>query len=149
MLIEAIGLGLFVGIIYYSIVGLMPGGLVVPGYMALYLHTPLRIVSTFLAAGITYLLVRYVIEHFVILYGRRRYLAMVMIGFIVKWLSDYLFTYLPLRGVVSTPTEARIIGYVIAGLIANTFYEQGILPTTVSTIITAIVVRLLLILLVF
>jgi poly-gamma-glutamate biosynthesis protein PgsC/CapC len=149
VLIEAIGLGLFVGIIYYSIVGLMPGGLVVPGYMALYLHTPLRIVSTFLAAGITYLLVRYVIEHFVILYGRRRYLAMVMIGFIVKWLSDYLFTYLPLRGVVSTPTEARIIGYVIAGLIANTFYEQGILPTTVSTIITAIVVRLLLILLVF
>lgn len=148
-MIEAIGLGLFVGIIYYSIVGLMPGGLVVPGYMALYLHTPLRIVSTFLAAGITYLLVRYVIEHFVILYGRRRYLAMVMIGFIVKWLSDYLFTYLPLRGVVSTPTEARIIGYVIAGLIANTFYEQGILPTTVSTIITAIVVRLLLILLVF
>ncbi len=149
MLIEAIGLGLFVGIIYYNVVGLMPGGLVVPGYIALYLHSPLRIVSTFFAAGITFLLVRYVLQHFVILYGRRRYLAMVMIGFIVKWLSDHMLTYLPLRGVVPTTAEVRVIGYVIAGLIANTFSEQGVLPTITSTMIAAIIVRLLLILLIF
>ena len=149
MLIEAIGFGLFVGIIYYSVVGLMPGGLIVPGYIALYLHSPLRIVSTFLAAGITFILVKYVVQHFVILYGRRRYLAMVMIGFIVKWLSDQMFIYLPLGEIVPATAEVRVIGYVIAGLIANTFSEQGVLPTITSTMIVAIIVRLLLILLIF
>ena len=40
MLIEAVGIGLFVSILYYALVGLTPGGLVVPGYIALHLPQP-------------------------------------------------------------------------------------------------------------
>ena len=40
MLIEAVGIGLFVSILYYALVGLTPGGLIVPGYIALHLHSP-------------------------------------------------------------------------------------------------------------
>ncbi len=149
MLIEAVGLGLLVGILYYTIVGLLPGGLIVPGYIALYLHSPLRIFSTFASSLVTFYFVRYFIYNFVILYGRRRFLAMVLVGFMVKWLSDQLFIYLPISDYLPGTVEVRVIGYIITGLMANSFAEQGIMPTVYSVLIVSVIVRLLLMLFLF
>jgi len=149
VLIEAVGLGLLVGILYYTIVGLLPGGLIVPGYIALYLHSPLRIFSTFASSLVTFYFVRYFIYNFVILYGRRRFLAMVLVGFMVKWLSDQLFIYLPISDYLPGTVEVRVIGYIITGLMANSFAEQGIMPTVYSVLIVSVIVRLLLMLFLF
>jgi len=148
VLIEAVGIGLFVSILYYALVGLTPGGLIVPGYIALHLHSPLRVLSTLLAALVTYLIVRHILHHVVILYGRRRFLAMVMVGFIVRWLSDLLLLHGPFPAALPAG-ELRVIGYIIVGLIANCFAEQGILPTACSVLIASVLVRLVLHLLLF
>lgn len=149
MLIEAVGLGLLVGILYYSVVGLLPGGLIVPGYIALYLHSPLRIFATMISSLVTFYFVRHVVYNFVILYGRRRFLAMVLVGFIVKWLSDQLFIFFPFTDFFPGTVEVRVIGYIITGLIANSFAEQGIFPTIYSILIVSVIVRLLLMLFLF
>ena len=46
MQIEAIGLGLLISLFFSETLGLAAGGMVVPGYVALMLHHPLRILGT-------------------------------------------------------------------------------------------------------
>ena len=50
---EAIGLGLVASLLFTEAVGFAAGGFVVPGYIALYLDQPMRVVGTLLAAFIT------------------------------------------------------------------------------------------------
>jgi hypothetical protein len=40
LVIASIGIGIVVGFIFYELVGLSPGGVVVPGYLAPTFHTP-------------------------------------------------------------------------------------------------------------
>jgi len=87
MIYQAIGIGIVVSFAFYEIVGLSPGGIVVPGYIALFLDQPIRILVTLLAALLTYFIVRK-LSNYIILYGRRRFLAMILIGFLLKWLID-------------------------------------------------------------
>lgn len=80
MTTETIFLGIILGFIYYELVGLTPGGIVVPGYIALYMGRAGTLATTLLAALITLLLV-VGLSRLVILYGRRAFLAAVMISF--------------------------------------------------------------------
>ena len=64
-------LGVIVSLIFSEMTGLS-AGLVVPGYLALSLHTPLRLVSTLAVATASYLICR-LLSEYVILYGRRRF----------------------------------------------------------------------------
>ena len=43
---EAIGLGLLVSLLFTELFGLAAGGMVVPGYIALYMVDPLSVVAT-------------------------------------------------------------------------------------------------------
>ena len=61
-------LGVIVSLIFSEMTGLS-AGLVVPGYLALSLHTPLRLVSTLAVATASYLICR-LLSEYVILYGR-------------------------------------------------------------------------------
>jgi len=42
MIYQAIGIGVMVSFAFYEIVGFSPGGIVVPGYIALFLDQPVR-----------------------------------------------------------------------------------------------------------
>ncbi|GAI94323.1 unnamed protein product, partial [marine sediment metagenome] len=97
MIYQAIGIGMVVSFAFYEMVGLSPGGIVVPGYIALFLDQPIRILVTLLVALLTYFSVK-ILSNYIILYGRRRFLAMVLIGFLLKWLIEEIITTMPISG---------------------------------------------------
>ena len=140
MIYQAIGIGIVVSFAFYEIVGLSPGGIVVPGYIALFLDQPVRILVTLIVALITYFALSK-LSNYIILYGRRRFLAMVLTGFLLKWLIEEIIIKLPITGI-----ELRSIGYIIPGLIANEMKRQGIFPTLYSLAIVSIIVHLILLL---
>lgn len=138
MLAQSIIIGIIVGFIFYELTGFSPGGIVVAGYLALAINTPSRIITTLVAGLLAYLLVE-VISNYTILYGRRRFMSMIMMGLLVKWLLEELFIRIPIYDL-----ELLSVGYVIPGLIANDMKRQGIIPTLLSIMIVMTIVRLIL-----
>jgi len=137
MITETIFLGILLGFIYYEIVGLTPGGVIVPGYIALYLYKPAIIASTLCVVLITFFMVKG-LSQITVLYGRRAFLAAVIIGFLLKWcIESYLLQFNPLN------YNLEIIGYIIPGLIANEMRKQGIAGTFISLLIVSGVVQVL------
>ena len=141
MIYQAIGIGVMVSFAFYEVVGFSPGGIVVPGYIALFLDQPIRILVTLLVALLTYFAVK-ILSNYIILYGRRRFLTMVLVSFLLKWLIEEMIIKMPISSI-----ELRSIGYIIPGLIANEMRRQGIFPTIYSLAIVSILVRLILLLL--
>ena len=144
----AIGLGLAVTLLFSEIFGLAAGGMVVPGYVALCLNNPLCVVMTFVAAWLTYFSV-HLISRKVILYGRRRIVLMILVGFLI----GAAIRVLPLGDALAWacfagPAAASIavIGFIIPGLIAIWIDRQGLVETVSVLMVTSIVVRLVLIL---
>ncbi|MDD3538786.1 MAG: poly-gamma-glutamate biosynthesis protein PgsC [Candidatus Caldatribacteriota bacterium] len=136
MIYQAIGIGIALGFLFYELVGISPGGIVVPGYIALFIDQPFRIIITIGIAILTYYTVLF-LSNYLILYGKRRFLSMVLISFVMKWLVESFVFQLPVTNI-----ELQSIGYIIPGLLANEMQRQGILPTLLATAIVAILVRL-------
>ena len=143
MIFQAIGIGIAIGFLFYELVGLSPGGIVVPGYLALFVDQPGRIALTLGIALLTYYIVLFLSNH-LILYGKRRFLSMILISFLVKWVVEGFLFQLPMISV-----EIQSIGYIIPGLLANEMRRQGVCPTLLATAIVTILVRLTLYLLRF
>lgn len=133
-------IGVILSFLYGEVTGLLAGGLVGPGYLALYMDQPIRIAITLVIAALTYLFVN-AISNYVILFGRRRFMAMVLTGMFMGWLVGRVVSWIPSLG-----QDIRAIGYIIPGLIANDSSKQGLPKTLVSTLLVAGVVRLLLLL---
>lgn len=140
-IIQSIGLGLVLSLASSEVLGIAAGGMVVPGYVALMMHEPLRVVGTVVVSLAT-LGVIAIIKRYTFVYGRRRIVFTVLIGFILGWLSrDYLVIHTP-----GMNLEFHSIGLIIPGLIANWMDRQGVVPTITMMIITATFVRLILVL---
>lgn len=140
MLIEAVGLGMFLSLILTETIGLAAGGIVVPGYIALVLHDPIQIIITILAGVVTYAVV-HVLSRYLIVYGRRLLIVSILIGYIIA----YLTRIAPMITIESLAINIETIGFVIPGLIAYWIARQGILPTLSAMLIVASLVRLILI----
>jgi len=126
-------LGLLVSLAFLGITGLHPGGIIVPSYLVLFVHYPLRVAGTLLVSLVTVLCFRLASRH-LILFGTRRFVFMILVaGFWTILSIRFVPSYLP------GSMEFRVIGWVVPGLIANNFERQGIIPTTAS-LITATVV---------
>ncbi|MDX9820915.1 MAG: poly-gamma-glutamate biosynthesis protein PgsC [Syntrophales bacterium] len=138
-LAESIAIGLVLGFFFYEWVGLSAGGFVVPGYIALQLGSPLLLVGTLMTSLLTYASVK-AASRYIILYGRRRFILMVLAGFAWQW----LFKAAVIQQFVLT-TDTDILGFIIPGLIANEMDRQRILPTLLTLLIISIMVRLVLI----
>ncbi len=137
----SVGLGVIVSLIFSEFFGIIAGGLVVPGYIAIYMNNPLTIVYTIIVSFVTYFLV-HSISSVVIIYGRRRTALMILVGFL---LGEFVRTI----GSISlgnTLIEFKIVGYIIPGLIAMWMDKEGIIETITSLTTSSIIVRLLLIL---
>ncbi len=139
MIEVAIGLGLTLSLIVSELFGVGSAGLVVPGYLALYLDQPSRLAATFLVALSTWAVIRYGLGRLVVLYGRRRFGVTVLSGFLLNAALDQLLFVLP-------PEVAglRAIGYIVPGLIANSALQQGVGVTVGLTLLVAAAVRLVL-----
>jgi poly-gamma-glutamate biosynthesis protein PgsC/CapC len=140
----SLAVGLIVSLLFTEVFGLTAGGMIVPGYFALYLHRPSAALWTIICALITYLAVKG-LGKYVLVYGRRRIALMILIGFLCGaalracaggtqlWWS-------------SPDGDWCVIGFIIPGLIALWFDRQGVLETIGSLTTSAVVVRLVLIL---
>lgn len=138
MIVEAIGIGIVTSFLFTEWVGLYAGGLIVPGYFALFGDQPLRIGVSLIVALLTYAVLRG-LSNIMILYSRRRFMAAVLIGYLLGEFCRILVTdYLPVA------QNLRVIGYIIPGLIANDMVKQGIWQTVLAVLIVSIIVRLVL-----
>jgi poly-gamma-glutamate biosynthesis protein PgsC/CapC len=136
----SIGLGLFVSLFFSEFFGIAAGGMVVPGYIALYLNKPLVIMTTVLVSLLTYFIVNS-LGAFMIIYGKRRTVLMILLGFLLGWLIR-LLEPIPLGPQV---VELSIVGYIIPGLIAIWMDRQGIIETVTALVTSSTIVRLVLI----
>ena len=139
LLTVSIGLGLAASLLYGELFGLAAGGMVVPGYMALYADKPIDVGMTLLAALLTFGVLKG-LSQMAIVYGRRRTALTILIGYLVglafrMWLDSQVTPF----------TEGAIIGFIIPGLIAIWYQRQGVLETTLSLFTAAIIVRMVLV----
>ena len=147
----AIGVGLVVSLLFTEAYGLTVGGMIVPGYMALYIQTPMTIVATIAAALLTLLVVRQ-ISRFAIVYGRRRVVITMLVGFLLGELLRQFLTpasnWFLSGDRLNTPGAAAdygitVIGFVIPGLIAlwmdRTSILQTLSPLTAATAVVHLV----------
>jgi poly-gamma-glutamate biosynthesis protein PgsC/CapC len=139
IIIQSIGIGLVLSLLFTETLGLAAGGMVVPGYVALMIHHPLRIVGTILVSLLTFLAMKY-LSQYMFVYGRRRIVMVILVGFCFGWLSRELL-------VIQTNAmtlELQTIGLIIPGLIANWMEKQGVIKTVTTLIIAAVFIRLIL-----
>jgi len=142
MVEQAIGLGLVVSLIFSETLGLAAGGMVVPGYVALMVHEPQRLVGTIFASLLALGTLK-LVSRYALVYGRRRIVIAVLLGFVFGALSREILVF----RLHNTSLEFQTIGYIIPGLIANWMERQGIVQTLCVMITTAVLVRLLLMIL--
>jgi poly-gamma-glutamate biosynthesis protein PgsC/CapC len=132
----AVGMGVIVSLMFSELLGASAGGIVVPGYIALYLDKPLQI-GTLIISLITWGIIR-IISSFTLMFGKRRMVLSILIGFILGWASR-IFVF---QDITVHQLQMQSIGYIIPGLIANWFERQGFWKTVSSMGIAAILVRL-------
>lgn len=136
----SVGVGLAVSLLFTEIFGLAAGGLIVPGYIALYLPRPVE-VSLTLGAGFLTFAVVHALSTVTILYGRRRTVLMILVGFLLGALIRTATRQIT----PAIPDDFAVIGFIIPGLIATWLDRQGIIATICSLITASVVVRLVLI----
>ena len=106
---EVVLAGVAVSLLFSEFTGLSPAGLVVPGYIALSLQTPVRVVYTLLIALIAWGVAR-VLSRWMILYGRRRFAVLILLSFLINAL-------IVRSGLL--PYDPGMIGVLVPGIIAN------------------------------
>ncbi|MBV1819217.1 poly-gamma-glutamate biosynthesis protein PgsC [Clostridium cochlearium] len=133
-------LGIIFSIIYYEVTEVSPGGIIVPGYISLFLTQPLRIIATLILSVLT-LVITNILSKYTILYGKRKFSVMIMISFILRVLIEGI------GGLISLPIVFSVIGYIIPAIIAKEMDRQGIVKTTSSAIVVACIISLTMIVL--
>ncbi|WP_341284816.1 poly-gamma-glutamate biosynthesis protein PgsC [Priestia megaterium] len=126
----ALVLGVILSLIFTEKTGIIPAGLVVPGYIGLIFDQPVFLAMVLIISLLTYVIVKHGIGRFVILYGRRKFAAMLVVGISLKLIFDYFYPVMPFE-----IYEFRGIGVIVPGLIANTIQKQGLAMTMGSTLL--------------
>lgn len=130
-------LGVIVSIIFFEITDISPGGIIVPGLMVLYIQEPERMVYTVIVAVITYYVVK-LLSKYLIIFGKRRFVVMIFVSILINFLLDML-----LKMTSFNMINISIIGYTIAGLIANDFHKQGLNRTIPALFICISIIELI------
>ncbi|HKM29628.1 MAG TPA: poly-gamma-glutamate biosynthesis protein PgsC [Bacilli bacterium] len=138
MMINVIILGIIISIIFYEITDISPGGIVVPGLMVMYINQIDKIVYTVIVAIITYLVVKF-ISRYLVIFGKRRFVVLILVSIFINFLLQAL-----LHSFSINLLSVSIIGYSIAGIIANDMYKQGIKRTVPALAIVLVILELIL-----
>ena len=140
LIIETIGLGMVSSLFLTEAIGLAAGGIVVPGYIALYLQQPIRIVGTVFIGIVTYLLTKF-IGKYILLFGRRLLALAVLLGYIL----GFVVRLFPPVVFSDMKFDINVIGYVIPGLLAYWMHRQGIIETLTAMTVAGVLTRLIII----
>ena len=127
----AIGIGIILSLFFTEALGVTAGGVIVPGYIALYLHDPKMVLGTFAISLATFGIIKF-FSKFMLIYGKRRLVLSLLIGFLIGfWVKEYYAS-----------GEFYVIGNIIPGLIASWMDRQGVSRTISVILITASIVYL-------
>ena len=141
MLELAIGVGLFINMIFTELLGLAAGGMVVPGYIALSLDEPWRVGSTVGISLLVFWLIRF-LSRFMLIYGRRHLVAAILLGYILTMAMARITS---LESLVDAKITLRAVGLIVPGLIAYWMERQGVIETLSCMIIGSVATKFLLI----
>ncbi|MCP2521069.1 poly-gamma-glutamate biosynthesis protein PgsC [SCandidatus Aminicenantes bacterium Aminicenantia_JdfR_composite] len=126
MFFETFLIGILIAVLYIEIFDIYPGGIIVPAYIALYLEEPLRILITISIALLSLLTYKF-LSKFLILFGKRRFVMIILLGTIWSQILSLLFPYFHINSI-----ELKAIGWLIPGLLANNLERQDIILTLAS-----------------
>ena len=132
----SIGLGIILSLVLSEALGVTAGGIIVPGYISLFLHQPIQVLSTFSVAIIVLLIIK-LLSRVMFLYGKRRIVLALILGFFFGYLSRIIYID------VENINSVAVIGNIIPGLIANWMDRQGVVRTISVVLLTAVIVKLL------
>ena len=131
-----IGIGMVLSLFLTETLGVTAGGIIVPGYIAMNLESPERLIITFGISILTFLIIK-LLSKFIMVYEKTRLVLALLIGFLLGYLSrpenmnESLGT-----------TDFIVIGNIIPGLIANWMDRQGVLRTISTVLKTAGITKL-------
>ena len=130
-------IGVVISTLFWWITGLSAGGIVTPVYLFIFIDQPLRLVYTWAVGLLTFIFLNF-LQRYLILYGRKRLALGITMGVFVKLALDTLL-------VPNLPLElfSTVIGTVVPGLIANDFYRQGVVKTSLSLAFVTLLVWVL------
>jgi poly-gamma-glutamate biosynthesis protein PgsC/CapC len=140
MVEQAIGIGLIINLIFFELFGLPAGGMVIPGYLALQLQYPLRIVATLSLGFLVYLLLKF-FSNFMFIYGRRHLILALLFGFLLRRVFEGAMSV----RIIEFSATLSIIGYIVPGMIAYWMERQGVIRALCLTVLGAVLTRLILI----
>ena len=132
----SIGLGIILSLVLSEALGVTAGGIIVPGYIALFLHQPIQVLSTFSVAIIVLIIIK-LLSRVMFLYGKRRIVLALILGFFFGYLSRIIYID------VDNINSVAVIGNIIPGLIANWMDRQGVVRTISVILLTAVIVKLI------
>ena len=115
-------LGILLSILFYEVTRLSPGGIIVPGYFALCLTSPLRVGYTLLVVLLTWGMLQ-LLSNVFILYGKRRFALSIVVSFLLNGAIVAL-------GIL--PFSVGVIGLIVPGILVREMEKQGILKTWLS-----------------
>jgi poly-gamma-glutamate biosynthesis protein PgsC/CapC len=136
MLTAALVVGVLVSLLLTERIGLSPGGIIVPGYVALLLDRPAALIGFLVVALATQGIVMLVGTR-LMLFGNRRFAVTILIGLALATGVQWAWPLLDPPFV-----EWAGLGYIVPGLLAHHFDRQGIWPTLLVLAIAAPVVRI-------
>ncbi|MCB9575905.1 MAG: poly-gamma-glutamate biosynthesis protein PgsC [Polyangiaceae bacterium] len=139
----SVGIGLAISLFFTEMFGIAAGGMIVPGYLALNLTRPIDVALT-IGAGFATFAIVHTLSSFTIVYGRRRTVLMILVGYLVGMAVRFSAGSI---GHVDG-NELTVIGFIIPGLIAIWLDRQGIVETLAALVTASVVVRLILVIIV-
>ena len=141
MILTTMLVGVVLALIFTEIAGILPGGLIVPAALALSMDRPERVLAT-IAAALVALAAYKGLAAIFLLYGRRRFVLMLLLGGLLGQLWVLVWPHLG-----APSLDLRVVGWIIPGLLANNLERQKFLPTLASlaavTVMTYFAVRLI------
>lgn len=126
-----LAIGLAFSLVCYLTTNLSPGGMITPGWLALILVQDVRHAAIVAAVTVATFFGVKILQRFVILYGKRLFAAVVLLGVLLSATvyiliqQDYPFLF-----------TAQTLGFVVPGLIAYQLLRQPVRATVIA--ITAV-----------
>lgn len=134
-------IGLAVSLVMSEVFGVSPGGIITPAYLAMTIDDPQVVAMICFIALALFLIVQHGLSRIMMIYGRRKFIAFMLVAVTMKLIMDYLFPLMPYGSL-----EFRGIGLIVPALIANQISKQGAVLTFgmagVSTFIVFVIMNI-------
>ena len=133
---ELIIFGVLASVVFFELTQISPGGIIVPGYIAMLLDDPMRVAVTIALSLLTWGAVR-LLSEVVILFGRRCFAVFIVVSFLLRYLTGLATATADLP-----VTSALVIGYLVPGILAHEIDRQGAVKTLSSMLLVAAALKL-------